>query len=184
MDILLKDVFEEIYVFKDFIYIIVGISFVIFLVLKYFVIDYDKEENRNGILVLFFDLTNNEIIALSCVYIKVVFLTWVILSFSNFDRTHYVIMGSLFSIASITCIRKYVTVFNIASNVFLVSGLFLMNLISDFLTKVRKDGEIEILYWSLGILIVSFSVYVFLQEVMLITNRDRKNAKKEVIKDE
>lgn len=128
-------------------------------------IDYNLQKRRTMFLGIFVNLDTPNVVKLSCVFLKLLFIVFCVISMKTLNQAHYLYLVMLIILINLLKFKFKTIPFSIINNVLLVGGLIFANIISEFINQVRFELDIAIVYWLWGIFLMLYAVYIFLNEI-------------------
>lgn len=118
---------------------------------------------------LFFGLNKTGVVCISCAWLKLIFPIVYIVSFQKLELIQYlvfVIPGLLLALLSGSFSKFLSKLLYLAME---TAGVFSASLICGYITEMRADTWFILIYAAIGIFMILFAVYLFLQDLERIS---------------
>ena len=153
-----------------------GATMIVFNMLWYYCRNSWVNRKSFKVAGLFFSLGNQGALQLSCAWLKFVFAVFFVVAFQKMTMLHYIMFlfpALILMLSGILTGRKF---YNLFWFILQTVGLVSTNLICGYYRDISGEFGLLAIYVFMGLFLILFSAYLFLNEVADVSNQRDVNA--------
>lgn len=127
------------------------------------------DSRRFRLAGLFFGMNGRCSLRLACVWLKLIFLLVFVLSFQKLSLLHYLTLLITGGISALCAEGVKGRLGSLLWLLLQLAGLVSVNLICGFIRDMAGSGGFILIYVAMGLFLILFSVYLFLNEINSIS---------------
>ena len=166
-----------------YLFILSGLLIMIisFFTLRFLVKRSSVKDNRIKILGLFINLNNNQIISLSLLTVRYIFIIYFLLSHhNNITYLYFLIIITL--LYNIFNKKTFFFIFDILNSLLYYFGIYIFNLVYEYNFLISSSWYLSVIILLSGLFIFMYATYFFVLNVDDVLLKDSKNKVKKNVK--
>lgn len=164
--------------FQSYVFITIIVAITFFIIINFLSLKLTVTKKRIGFLGLFYGLAKRDMIRISVSYLKLMFIIVCIATYKELEIYHYLYFLSLLLIFHLLKFKIFDFLLALLNSVMICIGFLVENMIMEYIQIIRFKLSYFIMYILFGILIILYSIYLFVLENGKISSEKRlKNVK-------
>lgn len=151
--------------FRIYVFITVVVSLILYIIINFLASKFSVKKKKLMFLGLFYGLSNRNIIRLSVIYLKLMFVIISIVAYRQLEIYHYIFFILLLLIFHLLKFKISDFLLAFLNATMICIGLLVENMLIDYTQLIRFKLTYLLMYILFGVLIISYSIYLFILEV-------------------
>lgn len=131
---------------------------------------YSLHNEKRGIVGLFYRLNIVQTLQLSVSYLTVIYILFSCIDKNIMKLQHIYMYVVLCIFRILLSLNKKYSIIILLNRFMQGIALIMINFMLNYVQNIRYDRDFEILYWSATIMVLVYSLYVFIGEVIQVSN--------------